>query len=114
MIIYIAGKYSAATWTEKTINTYKAMDAGIRILLKGHYALIPHLTHFLDERMDALGLEPRDKNFWYAFDNQIIPKCEGFIKLSKDGESMGADMEEQLAIGKGLKIFKTLDEIPTV
>jgi len=110
MIIYIAGSYSGGGFAwEKMVNTYKAIDAGIRILLKGHYALIPHLTHWIDERMDGLGLEPRTKDFWYAFDNQILPKCDGFIKISS---SPGADAEELLAKSLGLKMFNSIDEIP--
>lgn len=110
MIIYVAGSYSGnGQWAEKVINTYKAIDAGIKILLKGHYALIPHLTHFIDERMDVLGLASREKEFWYDFDNIILPKCDGFIKISSSG---GADAEEAMAYAHKLKIFKTIDEIP--
>lgn len=109
MIIYVAGKYSGDTVTEQMFNTYKAIDVGIEIMMKGHYPLIPHLSHFLDERMGNLGLPKKDKDWWYALDNKIIPYCQGFIKISS---SLGADMEEQLATSLGLTMFKSVQEIP--
>jgi len=45
MIIYVAGKYNALTDGERLRNTNKAIDVGIELINKGHYALIPHLTH---------------------------------------------------------------------
>jgi len=112
MIIYVAGKYNAKTDGERLKNTNKAIDTGIEIINKGHYAHIPHLTHWIEKRMDYNGEEPRENSYWYDFDNKIMPKMEGFIKISQDGESKGADMEELLAKKLNLKMFKTLEEIP--
>ena len=112
MIIYVAGKYNASTDGERLKNTNKAIDAGIKIINKGHYAHIPHLTHWIEKRMDYIGEPPRENSFWYVFDNKIMPVMEGFIKISKDGESTGADAEELLAKKLGLKIFESLEEIP--
>ena|SRR3990167_1838591 len=112
MIIYIGGKYNAPTDGERLFNTHKVIDFGIKIYEKGHYPVIPHLTHWIEKRMDYLGYPPRPNSYWYAFDNLIIPACQGFIKISKDGESKGADAEEVLAKKLGLKIFKTLEDIP--
>ncbi len=114
MIIYVAGKYNAPSDGEKLRNTNKAIDAGIEVYKKGHYPLIPHLTHWVEKRMDYNGEPPRKNTYWYDFDNLIIPSCDALIKISADGESRGADLEEKLAIKLGLKIFKTLEEIPNV
>ena len=112
MIIYVAGKYNAPNDGARLANTNRAIDMGIKIINKGHYAHIPHLTHWIEKRMDYNGEPPRENSYWYVFDNKIMPAMEGFIKISKDGESTGADMEEQLAKKLGLKIFETFDDIP--
>lgn len=111
MIIYVAGKYNAPTDGERLRNTNKAIDVGIEIINMGHYAHIPHLTHWIEKRMDYNGEPPRENAYWYVFDNKIMPKMEGFIKISKDGESKGADAEEALAKKLGLRIFESLEEI---
>lgn len=112
MIIYVAGKYYAKTVGERLKNTHIATDWGIKIYTeKGHYPLIPHLTHYVEERMDYLKYPERTNEFWYAFDNLIIPKCDAVFKFSKDGESKGADAEEKLARKLGLPVYRSFDEI---
>jgi len=115
MIIYVAGKYNAPTDGERLRNTNKAIDMGIQIYTKtGHYPHIPHLTHWVEKRMDYNGEPPRENDYWYNFDNMILPKCDGFLKISKDGESTGADMEEKMAKEYNLQIFKSFDDIPHI
>jgi len=115
MIIYVAGKYNAPTDGARLKNTNKAIDMGIRIYTeKGHYPVVPHLTHWIEKRMDYKGMPPRENEFWYDFDNIILPSCEGFIKICNDGESKGADLEEKLAKEKGLIIFDSFDDIPSI
>jgi len=112
MIIYIAGKYHAPTDGERLRNTNHAIDVGIKVYKMGHYPLIPHLTHWIEKRMDYNGEPPRENNYWYDFDNLIIPKCDALLKISRDGESKGADAEEKLAKRLGMPIFHSLKEIP--
>ncbi|KKN75459.1 hypothetical protein LCGC14_0380800 [marine sediment metagenome] len=109
MIIYIAGKYNAKTSGEKLKNTHEAIDIGIELMKLGHYVLIPHLTHYIDERMDYNGEPPRDNPFWYKFDNIIIPKCDALFLRS---HSHGADAELKLAEKLGLKIYYDLRKVP--
>jgi len=113
MIIYVAGKYNAPNDGARLANTNRAIDMGIRIYTeRGHYPHIPHLTHWIEKRMDYKGMPPRPNEYWYGFDNMILPKCDGFLKISKDGESTGADAEEKLAKELGLTMFKSFDDIP--
>lgn len=109
MIIYVAGKYGAPTWGERTKNTHEAIDMGIELMKLGHYPVIPHLTHYIDERMDYNGEPVRDNQFWYDFDNIIIPKCDALFLRS---HSHGADNELKLAEKLGLKIYYDLREVP--
>ncbi|KKM64218.1 hypothetical protein LCGC14_1503560 [marine sediment metagenome] len=114
MIIYVAGKYNMPTDGQRLRCTNRAIDLGIEIYKKGHYPVIPHLTHWIEKRMDYNGEPPRLNTYWYDFDNLIIPKCDALFKFSPDGHSKGADLEEALAIKLGLKIFHSLEEIPNV
>ena len=113
MIIYVAGKYNAPSDGARLKNTNKAIDMGIRIYKeKGHYPHIPHLTHWIEKRMDYNGEPPRENDYWYVFDNMIIPKCDGLIRICKQGESKGADAEYELAKKLGIQIFETFEDIP--
>jgi len=109
MIIYVAGKYNADTAGEKLKNTHEAMDIGIHLMNKGHYVLIPHLTHFLDERMDYLGEPKRPNEYWYKFDNMILPRCDALFLRS---HSQGADMELQLMKDLGKPTYYDLRDVP--
>ena len=117
MITYVAGKYNAPNDGAKLYNTNQAIDKGIE-LYEGSkhqiYPLIPHFTHWMEKRMDYLHMPPRENFYWYQFDNLIIPKCDGLLKISKDGESKGADAEEALATKLGLPIYRTVDEVLNV
>ena len=112
MIIYIAGKYNAATDGERLFNTERAIDYGIAVYEKGHYPIVPHLTHYIEKRMDYLKMPPRPNEYWYVFDNLIIPSIDALLIISKPGESKGADAELEFAKKLGKRIFYTLDEIP--
>ena len=114
MIIYIAGKYNAPSTGEKLFNTHKAMDVGIEVYKKGHYPIIPHLTHWLEERIDYNNEPPRENNYWYGFDNLIIPKCDGILRICKEGESKGADAEVALAKRLHLHVFDSFEDIPNL
>lgn len=112
MIIYIAGRYNAPTDGQRLFNTDKAIDTGIAVMKKGHYCLVPHLTHYIEKRMDYNGEPPRENSFWYDFDNKIIPKCDALLMTEASGVSMGADMEVALAKKLGIKVYHNIQEIP--
>ena len=112
-LVYIASKYNDKTAGAKLRNTHISFDAARELYSKSNHQLVPYSplwTHFLDERMDYMGDPPRDNPFWYAFDNVIIPKCDALIKLTKDGESTGADNEEILAKKLGIPVYYSINE----
>ena len=91
MIVYVAGPYTNGDVAE---NVKKAIDIGMKINDRGHYAMIPHLTHFLHM------MHPRPYDYWLKLDNIILPKCDRLLRLP--GKSSGADFE--VALAKSLKI----------
>ena len=93
-IIYIAGPYSQG---DVAVNVRTAMEVGMIYNDAGHYAVIPHLTHFLHM------VFPRPYDYWLDLDNRIIPSCTAIHRIK--GESSGADKEMELAKKLGLKIL---------
>ncbi len=109
LIVYVAGPYWDDTEEGRLANTYAAMDAGIHIYFKCHYAIIPHLGHWVDPRMTEIGYLERPNSFWYTIDNMILPAADILLKI---GDSRGADAEEQLAISLGIPVVYSVDDIP--
>jgi hypothetical protein len=93
-IVYVAGPYSQG---DVAINVRTAMEVGMRINDAGHYAVIPHLTHFLHMTF------PKPYEYWLKLDNRILPRCTSLYKIP--GESSGADKEKFLAQKLGLIII---------
>jgi len=112
LMVYVAGSYWADTHEGRTANTYKAMDAGIHVYFKCHYAIIPHLGHWVDPRMTELGYPERPNSFWYVLDNMVLYDADIMLKISEQGQSRGADAEEKLAQSLGIPVVYSLDDIP--
>ena len=111
MKIYVAGPYTpvgndvhdAARVASQ--NTRRAIRAGIEVIRKGHVPFIPHLTHYIHlETEDPLPVE-----FYYEYDMVWLQSCDALLHL---GPSRGADRELEYAEKRGLKIFRSNDEIP--
>lgn len=105
LVIYVAGKYWNSTDQGRLDNTNKAIDAGIQILYKCNYAIIPHFGYYIDKRMN----QPLKNSDWYVIDNMILLKADGLLKISN---SIGADAEEQLAKKLGIKVYYEVNDIP--
>jgi len=108
MYIYVSGPYSAPSPTQILANVYKAIDAGIAILFKGHVPFIPHLTHFLSARLRETGKD-FSWEFYMRYDLAWLEKCDALLYLAP---SKGADIELKAAIRMGKEIFCSIDEIP--
>lgn len=110
LTIYCAGPYSAPTEHGRLDNTKRAMDVALELMKKGHYPYIPHLSHFLDvyaqEKQIQLPWE-----YWLNFDKVWLEKCDALYFI---GSSPGADKEIGWAKEMGLKIFYSMEEVPTV
>lgn len=98
--IYVAGPYSGG---DPVINTRNAVLEGEALRVYGFVPFIPHLTHLWHL------ISPRDIDFWYAYDNEWIKKCDALLRLP--GESKGADAEVELALKLGIPIFHSIYEL---
>ena len=108
MKIFVSGPYSAETKEERERNALKAVDAGIRLLKRGHTPFVPHLTHWMDTRALELGYEFSWQHYM-DYDDEWLQECEAILHL---GSSKGADIELSRAKELGLRIFYDEAEIP--
>ena len=92
-IIFVAGPYSGGDTAQ---NVRRAIDRGMQLNDQGHYAVIPHLSHFLHI------IEKRPYEYWMALSHIIVPKCDKLIRLP--GESPGADREVDFAKISGVEV----------
>ena len=106
--IYIAGPYSAPSEEERKRNVDVAVDAGLRLLKKGHFPFIPHLTHFVDLR----AIETGSQLEWEDYINWDLGWLEASDALLLLGRSRGADIECGRAKELGKVIFNSIEEIP--
>ena len=86
-------------------NTLNAIRAGIAIIEKGHIPFIPHLTHYIHLETK----NPLPRKFYYDYDQVWLKCCDGLLYLAS---SKGSDRELQLAKKLGLRIFRSVEEIP--
>ncbi len=108
MLIYCAGPYSADTEQGRLDNTQKAMTIALDLIKKGHYPYIPHLSHFLDTYAQEKGVD-LSWEFWMEYDDVWLERCDALHFI---GPSKGANIELERAKELGLKIYRSLGEVP--
>lgn len=115
LYIYVAGPITAKTNDNINdiprivhLNVKKAIFVSIELIKKGHYVFTPHLDHFLNIEVEK---EVFTNEFWYKYDYGWLKKCDALFYIES---SRGADNELKWAKKHGLKIFYSLDEVPTV
>lgn len=106
--IYIAGPYSAATPVARRANVRRAIDAGLAVWLKGHVPFIPHLTHYIAQRVAQRGV-PLGYEDYQAYDAVWLAVCDALLYLA---QSPGADRERAVALQRGIPVYTSLDAVP--
>jgi len=106
--IYIAGPYTSLDEKGHELNTHRAIDAGIAVFKKGHHPYIPHLTHYVDLRAKAVGIELSWSDY-IEWDLPWLDMCDALLFL---GKSKGADLELERARKHGKRIYLSIAEIP--
>ena len=108
--IYIAGPYTAETQEQQLANAYVAIDAGIAVLLKGHFPFVPHLSHWVDMRAREEGIKLKWEDY-IDWDMEWLRQCDALLFL---GTSRGANLELEEAQKLNKSIYLSLDKIPSV
>jgi hypothetical protein len=99
--IYVAGPYTKG---DVATNVRAAIIAADNLRTLGHTPYIPHLSHFWHL------LIPHEIDFWYALDMEWLEQCDALFRI--EGESVGADREEERARELGLIILRSYDDLP--
>ena len=108
--IYVAGPYTGETDAAKAWNVGRAIDVGIVLYMRGHYPLIPQLTHHV--ALQATGRRPPlDWDDYMRCDLSWLTVAEAMFFI---GPSRGADIEHREALKRGMKIYYEFDEVPFI
>ena len=108
--IYIAGPYTAETEEQRLINVQAAIDISFILFNRGHFPYVPHLTHYIDLRANAIGHQLTWEDYM-KWDTPWLKACDALFYLSS---SRGVDIELQVAKELGKQIFYSLDDVPNV
>jgi hypothetical protein len=108
--IYIAGPYTAKNGINEAGHVYKAAEAAVEVMRRGHLAHCPHTaTHQVDCIARGRG-EPIGYERWMDLDLSIIEKWA--TSLLYLAPSPGADRELAHAKELGLKIYTHVEHVP--
>lgn len=111
--IYTAGPYTPKDCTlhdasrVTSQNVDRAIEAANALMEKGHYVFVPHLTHYIHIHPSC----KRDYGDWYyELDMTFLTHwATAFFHIAS---SPGVDEELRVAEELGLKIFRSLEEVP--
>jgi hypothetical protein len=113
LLIYVAGPYTPDTDDVHDAarianrNVESANLAGIAIIRRGHYPLVPHLWHYMHIAMDER--DRKENDYWYGFTMALLRRCDALYYL---GKSKGADNELTFAKKNNMTIFRRISDIP--
>lgn len=105
-VVYIAGKYRAATPWQVLGNVRDAQEAALTVWKMGAVALCPHSNTGLFD-----GECPDD--VWLAGDIELLRRCDAVLMIGDWRESSGATAEYKLAVEIGLPIFEHARRLKT-
>lgn len=108
MIIGVAGPYSAETEEQRQRNLDAMNEVAARVLEKGHIPLIG--VNAALPVVEQANVADRYKAIM-DISMTVIDKCEALLLIR---ESPGALREKDYVAAKGLPIFYSIEEIPSI
>ncbi|MBL8006321.1 MAG: DUF4406 domain-containing protein [Ignavibacteria bacterium] len=108
MMIAVAGPYSAETEEERKSNLDAMNTAAAEIYMKGHIPVIGvNAALFITEKLE----KNIRKKAMTEISLAVVEKCDALLLLK---ESPGANLERDLILSQGKKIYESTEEIPFV
>lgn len=104
--VYIAGPISKG---DIFANIDQARDAGKRLIRAGYSPLVPHLTCYMDGDYPNAAAGGFTADEWYGVDFPWVLCSDAVLRLP--GESVGADMETQLADKHGIPVYHDVEKL---
>lgn len=100
-MVYLAAPY---TNPDPIVNTHETIKVATLLVEDGRVTpIVPHLSllwHLVT---------PRPIEFWYAYDLEVIARCDFVLRLA--GISTGADAEVKEAERLGIAVFYDVHEL---
>lgn len=109
MRVYIAGPYTAMSEDQTLENVQAAIDAALDLYRKGHQPYVPHLTHYVEKRAQALGVRISREDYVRCWDGPWLALCDALLYLA---DSPGAREELEAAQRAGMKVFYRGADVP--
>lgn len=107
-LIYVAGRYRAATREAVAANIEAARQVGVQAARLGWYPVIPHANTAHME----LDLEHGDE-FWLAGTLELMTRCDAVVLVDGWEGSVGTAGEIAKADQIHLPVFRGLDLLPS-
>jgi len=106
MLIVVAGPYSAETEEQRTENLDSMNIAAAEVYRKGHIPVIcVNAALFIADKLNDLPRREVINEISFA----IVERCDAILMI---GESPGANIERDIIMKKGLRVYYSLEEIP--
>ena len=112
LLILIAGPYRSGTGGDPALiarNLERLEEAAAPIHRRGHVPMIGEwvalpILRGMDEADAA------DGDVMYETAHRLLQHCDAVLRLT--GESVGADKDVEIALERGLPVYRSIDEIP--
>lgn len=98
--VYIASPYTKG---DQALNVRKSLEAAEQLRDAGFLPFTPLLSHFWHV------IFPHEYEYWMKMDLEWLAHCDALLRLP--GESTGADEEVNYALGIGIPVFFTIQDL---
>lgn len=112
MLIYVSSPYTNPDDMIKLHNVEQSMRAGHAVLAKGHYPVLPLLSHWFELFCKRDGLAPLTYDNYIEWDLALLDPCHAMVLLPGWESSKGCTIEHNYFITLGRPIYHGLDAIP--
>lgn len=100
-LVYLAAPY---TNPDPVVNTHSVIEVATKLVEDGRVTpIVPHLSMLWHL------VTPRPLEFWYAYDLEVMARCDYVLRLA--GSSKGADAEVEEAMRLDIPVFYDEDEL---
>ncbi|WP_307859159.1 DUF4406 domain-containing protein [Desertivibrio insolitus] len=117
LLILIAGPYRSGTGDDPVLldrNLRRLEEAAWPIFAKGHVPMIGEWVALpVLSSAGAEGIaDPLAEQVMYPTAHRLLQHCDAVLRLP--GDSRGADLDVAIARERGIPVYHSLDEIPSV
>jgi hypothetical protein len=110
-IIYTAGPYSGKDSLDIQQNIINASRVAIECWRRGWAVICPHKNTSGYETFEGGNI---NWGTWLKGDLEIISRCDAIVMIQGWEKSKGARMELDFANKKGIRVYQSIDDVPTL